>query len=286
MSNCLPFADSSIWPNVAGEAALPPGAVLENEDPPPYARYEWMPVAIGIMAAGGSYPIAFASVALLVTVVQLLWSTVTLNPVGTSVLSAIPLAILYGGMLGFIGSCWAGIVSLVVMPVFYLFVRSLKWRADFVSIAATCGGLVGFVAVLPFMLIPLVEARSELPIGGLLVAFAFGPAITTILGQLGGAWGARRAIRLKHESDAPTTASEPAGHPYIQFSLRHLIWVTAWTSVLLTLIHLSRLPAEFILPLLGVWLVYQAATLAAGRFYLARIRPRLRLPVLRANRST
>ena len=34
------------------------------------------------------------------------------------------------------------------MPFFFLFVKSLKWRADFVSIAATCGGLVGFVAVL------------------------------------------------------------------------------------------------------------------------------------------
>jgi hypothetical protein len=285
MSTGLPFADLATWPDSAANSTTAPPAEPEISDLAPFARYEWMPVAIGIMAAGGAYPLLVSATSIVVFAIQMLWSTVTPNAVEP--LSLIPLTMLYAIMLAFVGICWSGIATLVVMPIFYLFVKSLKWRADFVTLGAICGGLVGFLSVLPFMLFPLVAARGEMQVAALLLVFTMGPAATTVLGQLGGAWGAQRSDRLKDEADVLSPASEREAHPYIQFSLRHMIWITAWVCLLLTLIHLSQFPFEFILPMLAGWLVFQTGTLTAGRFYFTRIHPRLRLPRLhRANRST
>ena len=198
MPTGLPLTDVTAWPNLTSASASPPAAECESDDVPAYARYKWMPVGVGIMAAGGSYPLMFAAISFTIEAVGLLLSPTPPNP--TVLLYGIPIALAYIAIFGFVGICWSGFFALVVLPVFYLFAKSLKWRADFVTLGAICGGLVGFVSVLGLIWIPLVEATSMIRFDGLLFVFALGPACTTVLGQLGGRSGARRSIKLKEGS--------------------------------------------------------------------------------------
>ena len=183
-----------------------------------------------------------------------------------------------------IGLIWATIVSFAILPLVYLFVRSLELRGSIVRLGAFYGGLVGFVAVMPLFLGALSDVGNSLTELGMVVLL--GPALTTIIGQAGGAWGgwrtlwyeravARAAIggrRLPEKVPAKCLEKNCARpHSGLQFGIRHLLVISIWVSLLLTVIRLSGLDYLFLLFLFTVWGAYQMATLwvgglLAGRF--------------------
>jgi hypothetical protein len=186
---------------------------------------------------------------------------------------------------------WAAIASALTMPVVYLFLRSLRVRGSLVGLGAASGGLVGFVAFLPITLtLPWSVGLSD--VAWIAIILAVGPALTTVLGQIGGAWGGRRAGYFARFAGANAIAAESlelsaamgwraidrvsesnAAEPRLQFSIRHLLWIFVWLSLILSVIKLCRLPFEFVLPMLVGWFFYQLATLCIGSYLAHRLGP-------------
>jgi hypothetical protein len=252
--------------------------------------YSGPAIVFGIMLSGGAYPIVLTIIYLIAAFVFVTWRLATGYPAGIPAadIFAVFISVMTGGAFcAFIGVVWAAIVSALTMPVVYLFLKSLKIRGSLVGLGAAYGGLVGLVAVLPVVLsLPWTVGIGE----AWEVAFilALGPGLTTILGQIGGAWGGRRAaffgrldIAKAMAADSPellsemewdadaATAESPADEPRLQFGIRHVLWVFVWLSLVLSAIKICRLPFEFVLPLLAGWFVYQLVTLRIG-FWLAR----------------
>jgi hypothetical protein len=209
------------------------------------------------------------------------------------------MAFVMSGVAGMVGLVWSAIVTFVTMPLVYLFVRSLRLRGNLIWFGAVWGGLIGFLAVFPLPMTMMGAAIHGPTFDDLLpvaIVLAIGPGLTTIVGQLGGAWGARRAIEARSAKnwaatlaaaggwgdvvqpapdgsgkDAESPADEAPGR--FQFGIRHLLWITVWASLLLSLIRLSGIPFQFVLPLLIGWLVYQSATFYFGSRLLRRLGP-------------
>jgi hypothetical protein len=253
-------------------------------------NYNGGSIVFGIMLAGGAYPIVLAVVYLIVGTAFVVWNSLSGYPLGSIAeeLGQIFLFLVAGGIFcAFIGVVWAAIASALTMPVVYLFLRSLRVRGSLVGLGATSGGLVGFVALLPTTLtLPRSVGLSD--VTSIAVILALGPALTTILGQIGGAWGARRALYFTERDivnavpaaslglaaamgwrSTDATSQSNVSEPRLQFSIRHLLWIFVWLSLILSVIKLCRLPFEFVLPVLVGWFFYQLATLGIG-FYLAR----------------
>jgi hypothetical protein len=161
----------------------------------------WRDIAAGIALAGGAYPLVFALLSMCVAVVGVLWRLLTGYGEPSQLVALI--GGVFGGamivlMAAFVGIFWSSIVTLITLPFVYGFVRSLQLRGGCVWCGAIWGGLVGFVAVLPIALTFIDGAmRAAVPHWPLLLMFAAGPGLTTILGQLGGAWGGLRAARQR-----------------------------------------------------------------------------------------
>jgi hypothetical protein len=255
-------------------------------------NYNGGSIVFGIMLAGGAYPIVLATIYLIVGFAVVVWSWLGGYPLGNAgeEIGAILLFIVAGGVFcAFIGVVWAAIASALTMPVVYLFLRSLRVRGSLVGLGAASGGLVGFVALLPITLtLPWSVGLSDFAL--MAIILVVGPALTTILGQIGGAWGARRALYFAgrdltnaipapslelagamgwRTTDATSQPSTSSSEPRLQFSIRHLLWIFVWLSLILSVIKICRLPFEFVLPVLVGWFFYQLATLRIG-FYLAR----------------
>jgi hypothetical protein len=176
-----------------------------------------------------------------------------------------------------IGLIWTTIVAFAVLPLVYLFVRSMELRGSVVRLGAFCGGLVGLVAVLPFF----IGAMSSGPDvwSGIALFVLVGPALATVVGQAGGAWGGwrtrwyERALTQSGSrgggipGEPPADSSKHDGsarHRRLQFGIRHLLVVSIWISLLLTAIRLSGLDFLFMLSVLAGWVVCQAVTLRVG----------------------
>jgi hypothetical protein len=249
--------------------------------------YNGPSIAYGIVLAGGAYPLVLGLIGLVVVGVAFVWMLFTNGIVpGLFELGILPAGILLQAGIGaVIGAVWAAFVSVFTLPVVYLFVRSLKLKGSIIWLGAVSGGLVGFLAVLPLTLsLPMLTPTLD----GLqvLLALLAGPGLTTILGQLGGAWGGRRAVHYAFNAEwkaliAATSqadgSTEPVHdetpevadkEPRFQFHIRHILWIFVWLSLLLSVIRLSGIPFEYVLPLLVGWLLYQSATLYVGsRFF-------------------
>jgi hypothetical protein len=271
----------------------PPGAAridLARAVHQDLTSYSGPGIVFGIMLAGGAYPIVLAAIYLVAVLVFITWSLTTGYPIGGGAANvlAISLYVITGGVFcAFVGVVWATIASALTLPVVYLFLKSLKIRGSLVGLGAACGGLVGFVALLPVLLsLPWTVGFDEA--GAIALILALGPGLTTILGQIGGAWGGRRAASFgglgnakAMEADSPELLSvmgwraaeeipgSTADEPRLQFGIRHMLWIFVWLSLILSAIKLCRLPFEFVLPLLVGWFVYQLMTLRIG-FLLAR----------------
>ena len=226
-----------------------------------------------IALAGAAYPLLLAFCYVIAAFAALITSNCTWSDFSEAVIGTL-VGSFFGAGFGLI---WTTIVVFAILPLVYLFVRSLELRGRIVRLGAFCGGLVGFVAVMPFLILFMSDAHYSLM--ECAVVLLLGPALTTIVGQLGGAWGgwrtrwceravARTAIGgEKMPEELPANNLENNGapaHSRLQFGIRHLLVVSIWVSLLLTAIRLSGLNYRFVLMLFVGWLVYQMATLWAG----------------------
>src|SRR3954447_16321823 len=153
----------------------------------------WPSIGPTIALAGAAYLVVLAlgmSLIMIATLVILPFTgggPVQSNDVGEGVV----IVFLVGTVGAGIGLLWASVVCLVILPLVYLFVLSLQLRGSLIRLGAFAGGLVGFVAVVPFLWGEYSPARgSSWP--ELIFLLLVGPGLTTILGQLGGAWGGWR----------------------------------------------------------------------------------------------
>lgn len=261
----------------------------------PQLKLGWPSVILGIGLAGGVYPIVVAIAMIVFQLLAIVWFRVT-RIAGdgavedlTSLLVASMGVVMNAGSAALFGVVWASMVAAVMLPLVYLFVLSLKLRGRITWLGAFCGGLVGFTAVLPVMLlIPELAQSSRFWVVAIVL---LGPGLATLLGQAGGAWGGLRATRSSRSCDLEVVLTpiaiegenanayssdssgdeEGSGRSPFQFGIRHLMWIAAWASVLLTVIRLSGVPFELALPLLIGWAVYQALALAIGGRALPRL---------------
>ena len=252
-------------------------------------NYSGGSIVFGIMIAGGAYPIVLSGIyAIIGLAVWLHQLTVGAPPVLDVIkVIGILLGTFVGGFLcAFIGVVLAAIASGLTMPVVYLFARSLKLRGRIVTFAAVCGGLVGFVSLLPITLsLPWTFGFGDVTATAMVLAT--GPGLATFLGQIGGAWGGGRAEYYARRLEITTADiaaalnpsannSPPEGEampttcgaePRLQFRIVHVLWIFVWLSLVLSAIKLSGMPFEFVLPLLVGWLIYQLATLRVAIFF-------------------
>jgi hypothetical protein len=256
--------------------------------------YSGPAIVFGIMLSGGAYAIVLAAIYLIAALVFITWSLAAGYPIGdgaADVLTVLTSVVVGGVICSFVGVVWAAIVSALTMPVVYLFLKSLRIRGSLVGLGAACGCLVGFVAVLPVVL-SLAWSVGFDEAWAIAMILALGPGISTILGQIGGARGGRRAMFFAGIDHAKAMAAESpellsamgwgasddssdstGDEPRLRFSIRHVLWIFVWISLLLSVIKLCRLPFEFVLPLFVGWFLYQLATLRVGFFLARRLGP-------------
>jgi hypothetical protein len=252
-----------------------------------HIAHDWLRIGFGIALAGGAYPVVLAAFGVVLGYFAIVLGVLAGNPiapmVGTAITGVLLLGIYaIGGAL--IGMAWTGLVAAMTLPIVCLITWSLQLKESMVMLGALSGGLVGFLAVLPFTSnVPWLFAADT--IWQTVGVLAMGPALTTILGQIGGAWGGSQSRGLwidwkttladaggwNETADSPANGqSATCDRPIrLQFGIRHLLWMAVWLSLLLSLIRLSGFTYDVALPALSIWLVYQAITLIMG-FYLAR----------------
>jgi hypothetical protein len=255
---------------------------LPPREAPLARRFAWKVYSIGwgISVAGAAYPLVVALICCVCELIGSLASGQSSYPPGAP-LTAISAACTYGAVIGFI---WAMLVCICVLPFVYFFVRSLALRGSVVRLSALSGGLVGFLATMPLFLLILFEGLQTW--WQLASIVALGPALTTVLGQVGGAWGGWRvgsyeqAVSKEWANGLWGTAPAEANHsvgssssspPRVQFRVWHMLVVSIWVSLPLTAIRLSGFGFGFALVLLIGWGVFQTVTLYAGGLAAAQI---------------
>ncbi|MEX0642896.1 MAG: hypothetical protein WD468_09360 [Pirellulales bacterium] len=255
--------------------------------------YSWMTIARSIVLAGIAYAVFLALIQYTFSMMFILLGQLGQPSAGLSERAMMTGMILIGSVIQAVfyaiaGMVLASVLSLVMLPIVYLVVWSLKMRGSVVWLGAFCGGLVGFLAALPIIAIAgfsVVPSASADMFWIMAMGLLIGPCLATMFGQIGGARGgyraAQRTAAIWQVTPAATTdacmATSPlppvnarththdsTPRPRMQFRIHHLLWIMLWLSVLLTLIRLCGLPFEFILPLLAGWTVYQASTLWLG----------------------
>ena len=249
-------------------------------------------IVLAIALAGAAYPVVVSTGVAIFAVIELLTSRDDPRVLvrGLEVL-------FFGCTAGAaMGLMWASLVSIAVLPFVYFFVRSLGMWGGIVWLAAFSGGLVGFVAVMPLFLMVLFEVCQNW--WQTAMTALVGPALTTVIGQIGGAWGGRRvgwyeeavARAAIGKGGQPAAAnvgdSNDLGLPSpvrFQFGIWHLLVISGWASLLLTAIRLFGFDFSFALGLLLTWAVYQTVTLSLGSMLGRRIG---RWRVRRQSRST
>jgi hypothetical protein len=282
-------------PSIDGESSVAPGTevasggTLDGSSQQDLARpptHNWSSIGLGIVLAGGAYPLVVTVIYFVTGVAVVLWrqvSGVSDLPGIVDMFGVLVVLAVYLAVCSIAGVFWTSVVCLLTLPLVHLFALSLKLRINTTWLAAFSGGLVGFVAVLPVMLPMMLRMPASTDLLAVVAILALGPGVTTILGQLGGAWGARRDERLGAQRRrrqsliasgkwlSPTDATAGTNQPgdsqsprKFQFGIRHMLWIAVWLSLLLSVIRLSGIPFEFVLPLLVGWFVYQGATLWAG----------------------
>src|SRR4051812_10463213 len=279
-------------------------ALLSEPVPDPSAalarqlEVSWPSIGPSIALAGAAYLVFLAlSMSLIIIAALLNFPFTGGGPVqAKDVGEGVVIVFLVGTVGAGIGLIWASVVCVAILPLVYLFVLSLQLRGSFIRLGAFAGGLVGFVAVMPFILGEYSPVR-----GGswpqLIFVLLAGPGLTTILGQVGGAWGGwrerwyERAVadagigdRRTLEQSATSSNNDPSlSYPRIHFGIRHLLVIGIWISVMLGGIRLSGLDYSIVLPIGIGWLIYQSATLWIGARLLSWVGRR---NIRRQSRST
>jgi hypothetical protein len=214
------------------------------------------------------------------TTVVALFSFDSVGPTFVSAIVALCGVVVASAFAGLIGLAWAAFVAWITLPCVCAFTRTLHLNVGMTWIGAISGGLVGFLAVLPLVMNVSISSRWEAA-----MIMAIGPGLTTILGQIGGAWGGSNCYSSWVEWAQTPAAGQPAqftaasgrgvkqrSQARFQFSIRQLLWLALWLSLLLSLIRLSGAATDVALPLLFGWMAYQAVTLAAGTLFVRTLR--------------
>ena len=127
-----------------GEASVTPGSKLASQR---FAE-DLTNIGVAIAFVGSAYPIIVAIASLITAFALYATDVLTLNELSNA-LSAI---IAFGIFGAIIGLFWAGFVAFATLPLVYFFVRSFGLQVSLIPFGAFCGGLVGFVAVMPFFI--------------------------------------------------------------------------------------------------------------------------------------
>jgi hypothetical protein len=276
-----PDVSSTFEDELAGAGRAEVAAALWHD----LMSYNGPSICFGIMLAGVVYPLV---VAVLLLAIFVMYTVMNLGQFSTlddvAEIMTVPVVLMVYGVGGALLSLmWVGAVSMITLPITYLFVRSLKLHGNLVSLGAASGGVVGFIAVMPWTVsLPWIAGAGEFWL--YVIGITLGPGLATVLGQMGGAWGGRRAslhlanyygVVASSNSDragqiaaellAETTESaELRGARSWQFGIRHMMWLIVWISLLLSVVRLSGVPFEYAIPLLAGWIVYQWITLRVG----------------------
>jgi len=275
------------------ESALPdthkgePTVIVPSE--PYYYKdlrdFGWSTIATSILLAAAAYPNVLGTGALFIA---LLTEGV---PAVNEVILVVPAFALFTAIIGFL---WCAMVSIVTLPVLHLVLWSMNLRLGLVKLGAVAGGLIGFIAVKP----ATVMIAAQMPTGYIshtLLGLLVGPGLATVIGQLGGARGGARAqwrvdskmafrcrlakigrlrpwhIEMHNENVKFDELDADPDIPQFRFRIYHMLWLGVWLSLLMTLIRLSGIPFELVLPMLLAWLVFQATTLSLGAWLLPRL---------------
>lgn len=135
----------------------------------------------------------------------------------------------------------AGFVSAIVG----LVCKSLGIDVTNSVVAACTGGCVGLMVSLPF-------ATAGLPALFLLT-------LATVLGQIGGAYGADRTF---------FAVDDPEGEPQsFRYGIKHLLIATFWLAILSAIIKTAGMATTQYLNFMGTWLIVQAAGLASIKLW-------------------
>ncbi len=259
----------------------PPAGPDQLPGPPPLP---WTTIGIGISFAGGLFPLIVVFIAAPVVVVQVAIYSVAKGfaPGDTQELLYVLGELLASTMAaGVAGLLLAGMVTLVTIPVFCLFLRSMRLRAGYIWLGAICGGLVGFLAVGAFVVWSGIRSLPPTPLTSedwiILGFLSCAVGLATVCGQAGGAWGGwmyvKEAVRARSANGTASKSEQPAQPAadssaseealVFRFSIRQLLWLTVWLSLLFAAVAATGAP-EVILVTCAVWLLFQTATLRLG----------------------
>jgi hypothetical protein len=242
----------------------------------------WTTIGPAIALAGAAYAIVLATGSTIVYITSTLLgiANFALNEIGQGV----AMVFVYGFFAALTGLILASIVALAILPMVYLFTRSLAVKGSIVRLAAFSGGLVGFVAVLPFFLLIMYEGIQTW--WQTAITVLVGPALTTVFGQIGGAWSGWRVgwyeqavaraavggdVNPAANSAIPPSDGDLATSTRFQFGIWHLLVISIWVSLLLTAIRISGFEFLFAILLLVGWAGYQLVTLWVGGILAGRI---------------
>lgn len=252
--------------------------------------FGWWLIAVGSILAAGIYPLLLIPIGTIIYFAENL-AALTSNPANSSaILTEVIKFCLFMPLFSLGCLFWLSAIAALILPVLHLVVRSLELRVSFTRLGAFTGGLLVFFATFPMWLDWPRNAGSWEVARVLLL----GPAVATIVGQIGGAYGGLRASRrAEHQSkvrqrlmklgwrepavyDIPRDANEPSTNkyrPWFRFRTSHLLWVAAWISLLLAAIRSVGVRFETVLPVIFGWLLYQTVTLWLGAVLVRRIAP-------------
>jgi hypothetical protein len=254
------------------------------------ASFGWTTIAWRIIAACAAYPLVAAIGWSVIVFVAYFVDDSPNSFVYQQRPDMIAIGIVSFGVLGGVVSfVWAGLATLVTVPVIHLAVWSMHIRSDWTKLGAFAGGLIAFVSTLPLT----TKIAGELSAGvktDVLLVMCLVPGLATIVGQYGGVRGGLRANHLREAKNASRRALieigrsrfdfdevqaefEASEQSRFQFRISHLLWLGLWVSLFFTAVRLSAIPYELFLPLLASWLIYQAATILAGSMLAVRFLP-------------
>lgn len=256
----------------------------------------WTRISGGIVLAASAYPILLGSATYLLVLVMCVINLLdgnflngqppTAYDVILGLLSSLVMIPFMLGIAGAIGAILGGAVAAVVATALHIVLRSLELRPRPVLLGAFTGGLVGFLCCAPLVL--LVDDPITIHVNALMILMACGPCLTTVLGQLGGAWGGNRvkwydreiAIAQVTSCGSLAASVHGVGHDSttgvsqrLQFSICQLLWICLWVCMLLMLIRVSGIPFPVALPLLLGWLLFQTLTMWLGGRLVRRLAP-------------
>lgn len=245
-------------------------------------RQGWFTISGGIIFAAFAFPIVVGGITYAIGLLVVLLSALSgQTPLDSELIFGFLMSLVITpfslGTAGLAGAILAAFVTVVITTVTHAVLESLGLKPRPVWLGAFTGGLVGFfsLVVLEFLL----GWHLSLGVDTIVPSLVCRACVTTVFGQVGGAWGGirinwySRALAAAHAmvDGEPRTLADESGiiskaeaPRRLQFNIRQLLWISFWLSVLLMLVRISGIPYRIALSLLIGWLCFQTLTLWLG----------------------